>query len=56
MAAIAALAVVVIVLAIVLLSGGGGHKYTFEQTGLDRAEQRDKFAKYLQRYDVAPEE
>ena len=35
---------------------GGGHRYTFDQTGLDRSEQRAKFAKYLQRYAVTPEE
>jgi hypothetical protein len=35
---------------------GGGHRYSFAETGLDRAEQREKFTKYLQRYDVAAEE
>jgi len=35
---------------------GGGHRYSFDATGLNRAEQREKFTKYLQRYDVAAEE
>jgi hypothetical protein len=34
---------------------GGGHRYAFEDTGLDLAAQREQFAAYLARYDIAPE-
>ncbi|HER19608.1 MAG TPA: sulfotransferase [Chromatiales bacterium] len=34
---------------------GGGHRYSFTDTGLERAEQRAKFAAYMQRYRI-PEE
>jgi hypothetical protein len=34
----------------------GTHRYTFADTGLDLAEQRAKFAAYLERYDLPAEE
>jgi len=34
----------------------GAHRYSFADTGLDLAEQREKFAAYLQRYGVPAEE
>lgn len=35
--------------------GDGGHRYSFDATGLDRADLRQKFAHYLERHDIPAE-